>query len=95
MILCNHLEKTVTNATMEWKLYFVTLGFNLSRLEFNQSSAIIKFFIKIFKKEAIPSINRPTGVTTSSATPIENIFTNCVFDTFPKHVRRPRNTCSN
>ena len=34
----------------------------------------------MFKKRATPSINRCTRVTTSSATLIDNIFINCVFD---------------
>ena len=75
------LQKVLTNATMENKLYFVTGDFNLNCLEFHQSSDIRQFFNSIFKKGAIPLINRPTRVTTSSATLIDNIFTNCVFDT--------------
>ena len=39
----------------------------------------------MFEKRAIPLINRPTRVTTSSATLIHNIFTNCVFDTSLKN----------
>ena len=39
----------------------------------------------MFEKRAIPLINRPTRVTTSSATLIRNIFTNCVFDTSLKN----------
>ena len=39
----------------------------------------------MFEKGAIPLINRPTRVTTSSATLIDNIFTNCVFDTSLKN----------
>ena len=39
----------------------------------------------MFEKEAISLINRPTRVTTSSATLIDNIFTNCVFDTSLKN----------
>ena len=35
----------------------------------------------MFEKGALPLINRPTRVTTSSAMLIDNIFTNCVFDT--------------
>ena len=38
----------------------------------------------MFEKRAIPFINRPNRVTTSSATLIDNIFTNFVFDTFLK-----------
>ena len=39
----------------------------------------------MFGKGAIPLINRPTRVTTSSATLMDNIFTNCVIDTFLKN----------
>ena len=35
----------------------------------------------MFERGAIPLINIPTRVTTSSATLIDNIFTNCVFTT--------------
>ena len=38
----------------------------------------------MFGKGAIPLINRPTTVTTSSATFIDKIFTNYVFDTYHK-----------
>ena len=66
---------------MENTLYFVTGDFNLNCLEFHQSSEIRKFFNNMFEKGAIPLINRPTRVTTSSATLTENIFTNCIVDT--------------
>ena len=55
--------------------------FKLNCLEFHQSSEIRQFFNNMFEKGVIPLINRPTRVTTSSATLIDNIFTNCVFDT--------------
>ena len=70
---------------MENKLYFVTADFNLNCLEFHQSSEIRQFFNKMFKKGAIPLINRPIRVTISSATLIDNIFTNCVFNTSLKN----------
>ena len=35
----------------------------------------------MFGKRAIPLINRPTRVTTLNPTLVDNIFTNCVFDT--------------
>ena len=66
---------------MENKLYFVTGDFNLNCLEFHQSPEIKQFFNNMFKKGAIPLINRPTRVTTSSSTLIDNTFTNFVFDT--------------
>ena len=34
----------------------------------------------MLEKGAIPLINRPTRVLTASATLLNNIFTNCVFD---------------
>ena len=77
---CDHLQKILTNATKENKIYFVTGDFNLNCLEFHQSSEIRHFFNNMFEKGAIPLINRPTRVTTSSVTLIGNIFTNSVFD---------------
>ena len=82
---CDHLQKILTNATKENKLYFVTGDFNLNCLEFHQNSETGQFFNNIFQKEAIPLINRPIRVTTSSWTLIDNIFTNCVFDTSLKN----------
>ena len=78
---CNHLQGILTNATVESKLYFVTEDFKLSCLECHQSSEIRQFFNDKFEKGAIPLINRGSRVTTSNATLIDNIFTNCVFDT--------------
>ena len=60
---CDHLQKILTNATKENKLYFVTGHFNLNCLEFHHSSEIRQFFNDMFKKRAIPLINRPTRVT--------------------------------
>ena len=86
---------------MENKLYFVTVDFNLNCLEFHQSSEIRQFFNNMFEKGAIPLINRPTRVTTSSATLIDNIFTNYVSDTSLKkmsnqnfYLKPLRNICS-
>ena len=57
---CDHLQKILTNATMEKKLYIVR--------EFPQSSKTRQLFNNMFEKGAIPLINRPTRVTTSGAT---------------------------
>ena len=43
--------------------YFHTGHFNLNCLEFHHSSEIRQFFNDMFKKGAIPLINRPTRVT--------------------------------
>ena len=71
---------------MENKLYFVAGDFNLNCLEFHQSSEFRQFFNNMFEKGAIRLISTPTTVTTSSATLVDNIFTNCVFDTSLKNV---------
>ena len=82
---CNHLQKSLTNATMENKLYSVTGDFKLNCLEFHQSSEIRHFFNSMFEKEAIPLINRPTRLNSSSTTFMHNIFPNRAFDTFLKN----------
>ena len=82
---CDHLQKVLTNATKENKFYFFTGDFNLNCLELRQSSEIRQFFNNMFQKGAIHLINRPTRVTTSSVTLIDNIFTICVFDTSLKN----------
>ena len=60
---CNHLQKILTNATMENKLYFLARDFNVKCLEFHRSSEIKQLFNNIFKKETIPLINRPISVS--------------------------------
>ena len=81
---CDHLQEILTNATMENKPHFVTGGSNLNCLEFHQRSEIRQFLKNMFEKGAIPLINRPTRETTSNATLIGNIFTNCVLIHLPK-----------
>ena len=56
----DHLQKILTNASMENKLYFVTEDFNLNCLEFHQSSEIRLFFNNMF--ELIDLLELPTGV---------------------------------
>ena len=58
----------------QWKRNFTLLQEILTEIK-------VQFFNNMFEKGAIPLINRPTRVTTSSAKLIDNIFRNCVFDT--------------
>ena len=54
--------------------------FNLNCLNYNEDSNIKHFHHKVFELEFIPPIDKPTRVCKSSATMIDNIRTNCVFD---------------
>ena len=77
----DHQQETLNNAKKESKIYLVTGDFNLTCIQFYQSSELGQFFSNMFKKGDSPLINRPTRVTTCTSTLIDNIFINCVFDT--------------
>ena len=80
MNLSEHLINIFQHATSENKLFFILGDFNLNCLDFGESSEIKNFYNGIFEHGAIPLITRPTRVTNTTATLIDNILTNCVFD---------------
>ena len=51
---CHHLQKILTNTTMQNKLYFVTGDFNMNCLEFHQNSKVRQFSNNMFEKGTIP-----------------------------------------
>ena len=53
---------------------------NLNCLNYNEDSNLRHFYQKVFELGFFPLIDKPTKVCKSSATIIENILTNCVFD---------------
>ena len=52
--------------------------FNVDLLQYNNHSMTSEFIDVMFSTYYIPLINRPTRVTDSSATLIDNIYTNCL-----------------
>ena len=54
--------------------------FNINCLNYEENNSVRNFLNNLFQKGTIPLINKPTRVTVKSATLIDNIFTNCIFD---------------
>ena len=70
----------------EKKKSFIIGDLNLNCLNYNEDSNLRHFYQKVFKLGFFPLIDKPTKVCKSSATIIENILTNCVFDNTLKKV---------
>ena len=64
----------------EKKESFIFGDFNLNCLNNNKESNVRHFYHKVFELEFIPLIDKPERVCKNSATIIDNILTNCVFD---------------
>ena len=65
----------------ENKKIFIIGDFNLNYLNYNEKDMNIKhFYHKLFELWFIPLIDKPTRVCRNSATIIDNILTNSVFD---------------
>lgn len=54
--------------------------FNINCLNYEENNSVRNFLNNLFQKGTIPLINKPTKVTVKSATLIDNIFTNCIFN---------------
>ena len=78
--LNNYLKCILTKANREGKKSFILGDFNVNCLNYYDDSTVRKFYDEIYKQGAIPLINRPTRVTKSSATLIDNIITNSIFE---------------
>ena len=62
--------------TRENKLCYIMGDYNINLLNHDTHSATAQFMDMLYSNAFIPLINRPTRVTPSSATLIDNIFTN-------------------
>ena len=60
----------------ERKLCYFLGDFNLNILNYDSHSATAEFLDTLYAYATLPLINRPTRITQSSATAIDNIFTN-------------------
>ena len=66
---------------------FIFAGdFNLNLLDYNTNRKVHNFLSLIYENGMIPAINKPTRVTRKTATAIDHILTNSLFDTFFKTV---------
>ena len=66
------------SGSAKWEKELVNL--NLNCLNYNEDSNIRHFYHKVFELGFIPLIDKPTRICKNSATIIDNILTNCVFD---------------
>ena len=73
----NHIFECANN---ENKGIFTLGDFNMNCLNYENDTEVRDFYNNVFQNGAIPLINKPTRVTTTTATLIDNIFTNNIFD---------------
>ena len=79
-----HLESVFKKANKDNRIYFILGDFNLNCLEYQTKRQINIFYNRIFEHGCIPLITKPTRITSKTATLIDNILTNTVFDTSMK-----------
>ena len=79
-IFKNHLKSIIKKVNQEKKILCVAGDFNINALTYDTYPKTKSFFDMLFKHNIISVINRPTRVTRTSATAIDNIFTNKFLD---------------
>ena len=72
-----HIFNKITN---RGKKIFVIGDLNINCLSYGSNSETKSFFDNIFQLGVIPIINKPTRITPTSITAIDNILTNSFFD---------------
>ena len=77
----NHLKSIINKITLEKKRICIAGDFNINALTYNTFPKTKSFFDMLFKHNVISVINKPTRVTRNTATAIDNILTNFVFET--------------
>ena len=75
------LNKIFECTNEEKKEFFVLGDFNVNCLNYEGDTTVRDFYNNAFQNGAIPLINKPTRVTPTTATLIDNIFTNSLFNT--------------
>ena len=78
--LSEFLEK-IYRLSNSKKGLFILGDFNLNCFDYDEKNEIKEFYEHVFRHGLIPIINRPSRVTTTSRTLIDNIFTAEFFDT--------------
>ena len=80
-IFKNHLKSVIKKVNQEKKLLCVAGDFNINALTYDKFPKTKSFFDMLFKHNVISVINRPTRVSRTSATAIDNFLTNNFLDT--------------
>ena len=74
------IEQVVHNSKHSTKSFFLVADLNLSSLDYSSSTPVKNFFNLAFENGNFPVINRPTRVTSASATATDHILTNTIRD---------------
>ena len=72
----NLLKEQVSKLSSEQKIVYLTGDFNINLLNTESHPQTAEFIETLFSCSFFPTINRPTRITESSATLIDNIFVN-------------------
>ena len=75
-----NLNKIFQDCNKKNQNFFILGDFNMNSLNYESDNKTKYFFNNIFSNGAIPLINRPTRITKDSATIIDNILTNVMFN---------------
>ena len=75
-----HLKHIFEKNARSNKKLFCVGDYNLNCLDYNENTKVKNFFNLLFSYGMIPIINKPTRVTNKSATAIDNIFINSLYN---------------
>ena len=73
-------RKILSENTKANKTLFLAGDFNINVLNYKNNKKVQNFVYLMFQFSMIPTINKPTRVTSYTASAIDNIITNCIFD---------------
>ncbi|XP_065685038.1 uncharacterized protein LOC136097048 [Hydra vulgaris] len=74
------LQNIIHKGSKENKITFIIGDFNMNCLIYNKDKKIKSFYDEILMAGAVPLINRPTRITKTSTTLIDNIFTTDIYN---------------
>ena len=79
--VCETFFKNIlSDSTTVNKTFFLAEDFNINLLDFEINKKVQGFVYLMFQFSMIPTINKPTRVPKHTATPIDNIITNCIIN---------------
>ncbi|XP_065642266.1 uncharacterized protein LOC136073905 [Hydra vulgaris] len=84
LIFSNHLKQIFIKNNNEQKKIFCIGDINIDCLQYEKNANIKLFFDEMLQYYIFPIINKPTRVTPTSISAIDNILTNSIFDTSKK-----------
>ena len=74
------LGKILSENTTANKTLFLAVDFNINVLDYEINKKVQNFVNLMFEFSMIPTISKPTRLTSYTATAIDNIMTNSIFD---------------